>query len=104
VANQGAVTVALDVTVTAPLREEGIARELVNRIQNLRKDSGFEVTDTIEVYLQQHESMERAVENNLEYIKRETLTHTLHQVKQLAYGIDISFDDISSKLSIKKHK
>ena len=104
VASQGAVTVALDVTVTAPLREEGIARELVNRIQNLRKDSGFEVTDTIEVYLQQHESMERAVENNLEYIKRETLTHTLHQVKQLDYGIDISFDDISSKLSIKKHK
>ncbi|MEC8134214.1 MAG: DUF5915 domain-containing protein, partial [Bacteroidota bacterium] len=61
-------------------------------------------TDTIEVYLQQHESMERAVENNLEYIKRETLTHTLHQVKQLAYGIDISFDDVSSRLSIKKHK
>ena len=103
VANQGAVTVALDVTVTAPLREEGIARELVNRIQNLRKDSGFEVTDTIEVFLQQHQSMERAVENNLEYIKRETLTHTLYQVKQLASGIDISFDDISSKLYIKKH-
>ena len=103
VANQGAMTVALDVTITAALKEEGIARELVNRIQNLRKDSGFEVTDTIEVFLLHHENMHKAIQNNLEYIKLETLTKTLHEVNQLDKGIAIDFDDISTKLFIQKH-
>ncbi|CAI8409796.1 MAG: Isoleucine--tRNA ligase [Formosa sp. Hel3_A1_48] len=103
VANQGAMTVALDVTITAALKEEGIARELVNRIQNLRKDSGFEVTDTIEVVLLHHENMHKAIQNNLEYIKLETLTKTLHEVNQLDNGIAIDFDDISTKLFIQKH-
>ncbi len=103
VANQGAMTVALDVTITAALKEEGIARELVNRIQNLRKDSGFEVTDTIEVVLLHHENMHKAIQNNLEYIKLETLTKTLHEVNQLDKGIAIDFDDISTKLFIQKH-
>ena len=104
VANQGAMTVALDVTITAALKEEGIARELVNRIQNLRKDSGFEVTDTIEVVLLHHENMHKAIQNNLEYIKLETLTKTLHEVNQLDKGIAIDFDDISTKLFIQKHR
>ena len=103
VANQGAMTVALDVTITAALKEEGIARELVNRIQNLRKDSGFEVTDTIEVVLLHHENMHKAIQNNLEYIKLETLTKTLNEVNQLDKGIAIDFDDISTKLFIQKH-
>ena len=103
VANQGAMTVALDVTITAALKEEGIARELVNRIQNIRKDSGFEVTDTIEVVLLHHENMHKAIQNNLEYIKLETLTKTLHEVNQLDKGIAIDFDDISTKLFIQKH-
>ena len=103
VANQGAMTVALDVTITAALKEEGIARELVNRIQNLRKDSGFEVTDTIEVVLLHHVNMHKAIQNNLEYIKLETLTKTLHEVNQLDKGIAIDFDDISTKLFIQKH-
>ena len=103
VANQGAMTVALDVTITAALKEEGIARELVNRIQNLRKDSGFEVTDTIEVVLLHHENMHKAIQNNLEYIKLETLIKTLHEVNQLDNGIAIDFDDISTKLFIQKH-
>ena len=103
VANQGAMTVALDVTITAALKEEGIARELINRIQNLRKDSGFEVTDTIEVVLLHHENMHKAIQNNLEYIKLETLTKTLHEVNQLDKGIAIDFDDISTKLFIQKH-
>ena len=67
VANQGSTTVALDVTITAPLRDEGVARELVNRIQNLRKDSGLEVTDRIEVYLQSEDAIESAIKQNLEY-------------------------------------
>jgi len=102
VANQGSVTVALDVTLTAPLRDEGIARELVNRIQNLRKDSGLEVTDRIEVYLQSEVAIENAIRENLEYIKLETLTETLHLVAQLDKGVDVSFDAINTKLHIQK--
>ena len=103
VANQGAMTVALDVTITESLREEGIARELVNRIQNLRKDSGFEVTDNIDVFLLHHEHMHKAIQNNLDYIKLETLTKTLYEVNQLDKGIEINFDDISTKLFIQQH-
>ena len=103
VANQGAVTVALDVTITAALKAEGIARELVNRIQNLRKDSGFEVTDVIDVFILNNEFMDKAVQNNLEYIKTETLTHTLHTVNALENGIVVNFDAITTKLLIKKH-
>ena len=104
VANQGAMTVALDVTISEPLRSEGIARELVNRIQNLRKDSGFEVTDRIEVFLQADENIENAIKLNLEYIKLETLTDELHLVAQLDKGIDVSFDSVNSKLHIQKFK
>ena len=104
VANQGAMTVALDVTISEPLRSEGIARELVNRIQNLRKDSGFEVTDRIEVFLQADENIENAIKLNLEYIKLETLTDELHLVAQLDKGIEVSFDAVKSKLHIQKFK
>ena len=104
VANQGAMTVALDVTISEPLRSEGIARELVNRIQNLRKDSGFEVTDRIEVFLQADENIENAIKLNLEYIKLETLTDELHMVAQLDKGIEVSFDSVDSKLHIQKFK
>ena len=103
VANQGAVTVALDVTITEALKAEGIARELVNRIQNLRKDSGFEVTDMIDVFILNNEFMDKAVQNNLEYIKAETLTHTLNTVNELENGIEVNFDAITTKLLIKKH-
>ena len=102
VANQGAVTVALDVTISEALKEEGIARELVNRIQNLRKDSGFELTDRIEVYLQSEVAIENAIKQNLEYIKLETLTEELHLVAQLDTGVDISFEAINTKLHIQK--
>ena len=88
VANEGSLTVALDVTITDELRKEGIARELVNRIQNLRKDSGFEVTDRIEVFLQADENIENAIKLNLDYIKIETLTDELHLVEQLDKGIE----------------
>ena len=104
VANQGAMTVALDVTISEPLRLEGIARELVNRIQNLRKDSGFEVTDRIEVFLQADKNIENAIKLNLEYIKLETLTDELHLVAQLDKGIEVSFDSVNSKLHIQKFK
>ena len=103
VANEGSLTVALDVTITDDLRKEGIARELVNRIQNLRKDSGFEVTDKIDVTLQTDENIVKAVKTNLNYIKTETLTEELEIIDNLNNGIEIAFDDVNTKLFIQKH-
>ncbi|MHA7942654.1 isoleucine--tRNA ligase [Formosa sp. 3Alg 14/1] len=103
VANEGNLTVALDITISKELRQEGIARELINRIQNLRKDSGFEVTDRISVKLQRHDDIVNAVETNLEYIKVETLTAELEIIDLVNNGIDIEFDDIETKLFIEKH-
>ena len=103
VANADGMTVALDVTITESLRNEGIARELVNRIQNLRKDSGFEVTDRVAVTVQNDATLETAVTENLDYIKQETLTEKLEFVPQLDKGTEISFDDVVTRLQIKKY-
>ncbi len=103
VANAEGVTVALDVTITPQLKNEGIARELVNRIQNLRKDSGFEVTDKINVTLQEDSVLIKAVHENIDYIKQETLTNTLQFVPQLDTGVEITFDEIVTRLEIKKN-
>ena len=103
VASEGSLTVALDVTLNDDLRREGIARELVNRIQNLRKDSGFEVTDRIDVMLQNNDKINKAVQSNIEYIKTETLTEELKIIDDLNNGIEINFDDVNTKLFIKKH-
>lgn len=103
VANEGALTVALDVSITDDLRNEGIARELVNRIQNLRKDSGFEVTDRIDVALQKDPNVESAIASNEMYIKSETLTEDLKIMDQVNNGIDIDFDGVSTRLFIQKH-
>ena len=103
VANEGSLTVALDVTITEDLRSEGIARELVNRIQNLRKDSGFEVTDRIDVKLQSNLQIDTAIHTNISYIKAETLTEGLEIIDKLENGIEIAFDDVNTKLFIQKH-
>ena len=103
VASSGAITVALDVTINEDLREEGIARELVNRIQNIRKDSGFEVTDRIDVKILKDGFVEKAVSNNLDYIKTETLTAELVLEEKLEKGAEISFDEVNTKLFIEKH-
>ena len=103
VANEGALTVALDVTINEELRKEGIARELVNRIQNLRKDSGFEVTDRIDVQLQNDPQVATAIASNEAYIKSETLTEKLEIKDSIDNGIEIVFDEVNTKLFIKKH-
>uniref|UniRef100_UPI0040474E39 DUF5915 domain-containing protein n=1 Tax=Mariniflexile sp. TaxID=1979402 RepID=UPI0040474E39 len=103
VANEGNLTVALDVTITDDLRSEGIARELVNRIQNLRKDSGFELTDRIDVKLQSDVQINTAINTNISYIKAETLTEGLEIIDKLENGIEIAFDDVNTKLFIQKH-
>ena len=102
VANSGGITVALDVNITDELRKEGIARELVNRIQNARKDSGFEVTDKIHVTLQKDEHLVDAINSNLDYLTTETLTAKLEFVDQLENGTEITFDEVNTVLFIKK--
>jgi isoleucyl-tRNA synthetase len=103
VASSGALTVALDVTMTDDLKKEGIARELVNRIQNMRKDSGFEVTDKIDIKIQKDGLVEKAVERNLKYIMTETLTAELNFEEQIEEGIAVAFDEVNTKLFIQKH-
>ena len=105
VSNQGTLTVALDITLTPGLIEEGIARELINRIQNLRKDKGFDVTDKISLKIEKADSIEKAIVNNYRYICSETLcdkleflSHDHHEVKEI---VELT-DDLSIGLVINK--
>lgn len=102
VANSNGITVALDITISDELRKEGIARELINRIQNIRKDSGFEVTDKITVKMEKNAQVEEAVLANESYIKSETLTESLIFVENLENGTEIEFDDIKTSILISK--
>jgi len=102
VANEGSITVALDVTISEDLRKEGVARELINRIQNARKDRGLEVTDRIKLTILKFGDLQESIDNNKEYIMSETLTEELVFVDQLIDGLDIEFDTIKSKILINK--
>lgn len=83
VANEGTLTVALDITITDDLRHEGIAREFINRIQNLRKESGLEITDRIRLSIQRHEAINASLERHKAYIANETLCESIELVDQL---------------------
>ena len=102
VANDGALTVALDVTITEDLHKEGVARELVNRIQNARKDAGLDVTDKIKLTVLNFENLQSSINENKEYIMSETLTTALVFVDELENGTEIEFDTITSKILIEK--
>jgi isoleucyl-tRNA synthetase len=102
VANSNGITVALDITISEELRMEGIARELVNRIQNIRKDSGFEVTDKIKVQILKNDTIEQAVLANESYIKSETLTNELIFVSEIKNGTEIEFDELKTIILISK--
>lgn len=93
VANEGRYTVALDITITNELRNEGIAREIVNRVQNIRKDSGFEVTDKICISIAKHDGLNEAVETYKNYIAGQTLATNILLVEKVENGIDIDIDD-----------
>jgi isoleucyl-tRNA synthetase len=103
VANSNGITVALDITISPELKQEGIARELVNRIQNIRKDTGFEVTDKIKVHLQKNDILETAVKANEDYIKSETLTKVLVFEEIVEDGTEVDFDGITTKITITKN-
>ncbi|WP_281980039.1 isoleucine--tRNA ligase [Tenacibaculum mesophilum] len=102
VANAEGLTVALDVTINDELRKEGVARELVNRIQNARKDTGLEVTDKIKLTILQADDLKESVLANENYIKAETLTNELVFVDDLSNGTEIEFDTIKSRMLIEK--
>ncbi|MDO6812749.1 isoleucine--tRNA ligase [Tenacibaculum soleae] len=102
VANAEGLTVALDVTINEELRKEGVARELINRIQNARKDTGLEVTDKIKLTILKAADLEESVLANENYIKAETLTNELVFVDELENGTEIEFDAIKSRMLIEK--
>ncbi len=88
VASDGELTVALDVTITEELKQEGIARELINRIQNLRKEKDFEVTDKINIRIKHHENIAQAVEKHKDYIGSQTLAEKIELVENLKENVD----------------
>ena len=102
VANQGNLTVALDVSISTDLKNEGIARELVNRIQNMRKEQGLEVTDKIRLFVKKDGVVDRAIESNADYIKNETLTRDLILKEEIDNGNDVVFDSVNTALLLEK--
>ena len=102
VAHEGNITVALDITIDEDLIDEGISRELISRIQNIRKTSGFEVTDRIKIVILYDDRIARAVEKNIDYMKSETLANSIDLKKDLKNGTEIDFDKIKTKIFITK--
>ena len=102
VANEGRLTVALEVTVTDELRREGIARELVNRIQNIRKSSGFEITDKIDIVLSKNPNTDDAVTEYNTYICNQVLANSLTLADEVADATELSFDDYSLMIKVTK--
>ena len=102
VANEGNITVALDITINDELRNEGIAREVVSKIQNLRKSEGFEVTDRINLIFNGDKEIQNAINKNLDYVKSETLSNIIQFNVESSGGIDIIFDKLKTKIFITK--
>lgn len=102
VANEGKLTVALEVTVTEELRREGIARELVNRIQNIRKSSGFEITDKIKITLSKNTQTDDAVNEYNNYICNQVLANSLQLADEVKDGTELNFDDFSLFVNVIK--
>ncbi len=102
-ATDAELSVALDITLTDDLKAEGYAREIINRVQNLRKDSGLDVTDTIHLSIEQHEALQAAITTFGDYIKLETLADSLSTPSELKDGTEIELpDDITLHIALKK--
>jgi isoleucyl-tRNA synthetase len=105
VANEGKLTVALDITVTDELRYEGIAREFINRIQNIRKESGFDVTDKITVLIEDHDIIREAVKKHASYIGSQTLATSVSVVNDFTERNkirEVDIDEVAVKISVSK--
>ena len=103
VANEGKLTVALEVTITEELRREGVARELVNRIQNIRKSSGLEITDKIAIQLTKHPQSDAAVEEYSDYICKQVLGTSLTLVDELPEATELDMDDYKLYVKIQRN-
>ncbi len=103
VANDGNLTVALDIQITDELRTEGVARELVKRIQNIRKESGFEITDRIAVTLEHNEQTDKAVDQFKDYICGQVLANSLTVVDKLDNAMELDLDDYKVNILIVKN-
>ncbi len=105
VANEGTLTVALDVTISDQLREEGIARELVNRIQTIRKEQNFEVTDKIKLIVEKNNDLNLAIQNNFAYICNETLAEALDWAEQINHPnvqeVELT-EDLKTRIVVEK--
>jgi isoleucyl-tRNA synthetase len=103
VANEGKLTVALDITVTDELRYEGIAREFVNRIQNIRKENGYDVTDKITVQIEDQEFVREAVKRHADYISSQTLARGVTLVSSFPGDVkEIEIDEVVVKLAVNR--
>jgi isoleucyl-tRNA synthetase len=105
VASEQGVTVALDIQMNESLQLEGMARELVNRLQNMRKDLGFDVTDTISLTLQENDALAAVLKQNKTYIQHEILATSITLVKEeLEDSILVSFDSLETNVNMVKSK
>ena len=100
VSNEGNLTVALDVELTDELRNEGMARELINRIQNMRKEGGLEITDRVNVTISPAESIEKAVEGFAEYIKTQVLADNITIAAN--DGVEVELDELKANIKVEK--
>lgn len=101
VSNEGNLTVALEVELNDDLRNEGMARELINRVQNMRKEAGFEITDRICVYVSHNDAMEKAIDNYSDYIKGQVLADNI-EVSDDNRGTEVEFDDFKLYIDVVK--
>ncbi|MBP3517673.1 MAG: isoleucine--tRNA ligase [Parabacteroides sp.] len=102
VANEGRLTVALDITVTEALRKEGLARELVNRIQNLRKSSGYDITDKITVTILSNDGMDEAIRDFNAYIANQVLAVSVEITDAISDAAELDFEDFKLSVRIEK--
>ena len=102
VANEGKLTVALDITITDALLREGIARELVNRIQNIRKSNGYEIVDKISIEIEGRDEINDALNEYAGYIASQTLANSVDLVQNLDNATELEFDEYVVKVSVKK--
>ena len=100
VSNEGALTVALEVELTDELKQEGMAREIINRVQNLRKESGMEITDRVRITMTPQNDIRQAVESFGEYIKTQVLADSIEL--QDNEGKEVEFDDFKINISLVK--
>lgn len=104
VSNEGKITVALDINITPELIEEGIAREFVNRIQNMRKENGFDITDKINIIIESHPDMDAAITNYQDYICSQTLGNSIKIVKKTEQNnyVSVEVNNFETRMSVEK--